>query len=122
MIEKTIKNLRSEHPEEIAVNNPLDIWGDADYLRYDIALKHLTEDKNIDIILWNILFQTGPIDEKVVEVLKKYKDKKPIFVMCYGGNYTKEIMEKIGYILLVIFYIRVNLSASYRYSQKLIRA
>ena len=49
--EKTIKSLRSELPEEIAINNPLDIWGDADYLRYDIALKHLTEDKNIDIIL-----------------------------------------------------------------------
>jgi acyl-CoA synthetase (NDP forming) len=93
--EKTIKSLRSELPEEIAINNPLDIWGDADYLRYDVALKHLTEDKSIDVILCNILFQTGPIDEKVVEVLKKYKDKKPIFVMCYGGNYTKKIIEKI---------------------------
>ncbi len=93
--EETIENLRKELPEEIVINNPLDLWGDADYLRYDIALKNLVNDENVDVILCNILFQTGPIDEKVVEVLKKYKDKKPIFVMCYGGSYTKNITEEI---------------------------
>ncbi|MCX8196793.1 MAG: CoA-binding protein [Candidatus Micrarchaeota archaeon] len=99
--EDTKKLLRNSLPPYANVRNPLDLVGDADSHRYEIALNALLKDENVDIILLIILFQTVGIDSSVVNIAIRASDqkKKPIIAVCTGGEYTemhKRILESYG--------------------------
>jgi len=93
--------LRQSLPSYANVRNPLDIIGDADSHRYEIALNAMLRDPGVDVILLIILFQTAAIDSGVVNIAIRASDqrKKPIIAVCTGGEYTemhKRIMESYG--------------------------
>jgi len=99
--EKTHGLLRASLPPYANVRNPLDIIGDADSHRYEIAINSMMKDDNVDIILLIILFQTAGIDSSVVNIAIRASDlrKKPIIAVCTGGEYTemhKRILESYG--------------------------
>lgn len=99
--EETQKLLRASLPPYANVRNPLDIIGDADSHRYEVALNAMLKDENIDVILLVILFQTAAIDSSVVNIAIRASDlrKKPIIAVCTGGEYTemhKRILESYG--------------------------
>jgi len=87
--------LRHHLPKIVIVNNPLDLVGDATNERYGMALNVCLKDKNIDIILLIILHQTPLIDEKIVDLLKKFHGKKPIIIISTGGKQTRRLSEKL---------------------------
>lgn len=95
------KMLRAALPPYANVRNPLDIIGDADSHRYEIALNAMLRDSGVDIVVVIILFQTAAIDSGVVNIAIRASDqrKKPIIAVCTGGEYTemhKRIMESYG--------------------------
>jgi acetyl coenzyme A synthetase (ADP forming)-like protein len=95
------KLLRASLPQYANVRNPLDLIGDADSHRYEIALNAMLKDEGVDIILLVILFQTAGIDSSVVNIAIRASDqkKKPIVAVCTGGEYTemhKRILESYG--------------------------
>jgi len=97
----TQKSLRASLPPYANVRNPLDIIGDADSHRYEIAINAMMKDENVDVILLIILFQTAGIDSSVVNIAIRASDlrKKPIIGVCTGGEYTemhKRILESYG--------------------------
>jgi len=97
----TKKFLRSSLPSYANVRNPLDIIGDADTHRYEIAINALMKDGNVDLILLIILFQTAAIDSSVLNVAIRASDlrQKPIIAVCTGGEYTemhRRILESYG--------------------------
>lgn len=99
--EETAKTLRASLPTYANVRNPLDIIGDADSHRYELALNAFMNDDGIDVILLIILFQTAGIDSSVVNIAIRSSDlkKKPIIAVCTGGEYTemhKRILESYG--------------------------
>ncbi len=99
--DETKKLLRSSLPQYANVRNPLDIIGDADSHRYEVALNAMLKDEGVDIILLIILFQTAGIDSSVVNIAIRASDqkKKPIIAVCTGGEYTemhKRILESYG--------------------------
>ncbi|MCX8195410.1 MAG: CoA-binding protein [Candidatus Micrarchaeota archaeon] len=99
--EETAKQLRASLPPYANVRNPLDIIGDADSHRYEVALNAFMKDSGIDVILLIILFQTAAIDSSVVNIAIRASDqrKKPIIAVCTGGEYTemhKRILESYG--------------------------
>ena len=99
--EEAKKLLRASLPTYANVGNPLDIIGDADSHRYEIALNAMLKDPGVDIILLIILFQTAGIDSSVVNIAIRASDqrKKPIIAVCTGGEYTemhKRILESYG--------------------------
>jgi len=99
--EESCKLLRASLPAYANVRNPLDIIGDADSHRYEVALNAFLKDENIDVILLVILFQTAAIDSSVVNIAIRASDlkKKPIIAVCTGGEYTemhKRILESYG--------------------------
>lgn len=99
--EETKKLLRASLPAYANVGNPLDLIGDADSHRYEIALNAFMKDDNVDVILLIILFQTAAIDSSVVNIAIRASDlgKKPIIAVCTGGEYTemhKRILESYG--------------------------
>jgi acetyl coenzyme A synthetase (ADP forming)-like protein len=97
----THASLRQSLPSYANVRNPLDIIGDADSHRYEIAINAMMKDPNVDVILLIILFQTAAIDSSVVNIAIRASDlrQKPIIAVCTGGEYTdmhKRIMESYG--------------------------
>ena len=99
--DETKKAMREALPPYVNVRNPLDISGDADSHRYELALNAMMKDGNVDIILLIILFQTAGIDSSVVNIAIRASDqrKKPIIAVCTGGEYTemhKRILESYG--------------------------
>jgi len=99
--EETKKLLRASLPPYANVRNPLDIIGDADSHRYEIALNALLKDEGVDLILLIILFQTAAVDSSVANIAIRASDqrKKPIIAVCTGGEYTemhRRILESYG--------------------------
>ncbi|MBI4399381.1 CoA-binding protein [Candidatus Micrarchaeota archaeon] len=99
--EESKKILRKNLPNYVNIRNPLDVVGDADSARYDLAINTLMEDPNVDIIVVVVLFQTVAIDSRVISVITRAADqkKKPIVVISTGGEYTevhKRIFDSYG--------------------------
>ncbi len=99
--EESVKSLRLSLPPYANARNPLDIIGDADSHRYELAINAMMKDENVDIILLIILFQTAAIDSSVVNIAIRASDlrKKPVIAVCVGGEYTemhKRILESYG--------------------------
>lgn len=80
------------------VNNPLDLIAEADAEKYERALAVMVGDEGIDAIIVITLFQTPPMDERVLNVLVKVNDekKKPIIVITLGGSYTESYQRHLN--------------------------
>ncbi len=98
---KTIAKIRKHVPEYAVVKNPVDLVGDADAQRYEVALDALMDDPNVDIILVLILFQTAGVQSEIIDVVANKSDlkKKPIIAFSAGGEFTTlhmRMLEKVG--------------------------
>ncbi len=89
------KSLRGRMPALVNIRNPLDLAGDADADRYNVAINAVAGDPKIDIILPIVLFQTPGADSRLAEELIKIKQtvNKPMAVISMGSQYTQ--MHKI---------------------------
>jgi acetyl coenzyme A synthetase (ADP forming)-like protein len=99
--EKTVDKLKKEMPDYVVIKNPIDLLGDTDTTRYEMAIEAALEDPNVDILMINILFQVPILTSDIVEVIseKFIRKKKPMVVVCLGGSYTqthKKALEKYG--------------------------
>ena len=97
--EKTKTDLRKVLPPMAAVNNPIDIIGDALSDRYDKALEILCEVKDADGIIVILTPQMMTDIIGTAQVLAKYKDKKKLFPVFIGGpevHKGREDLSKSG--------------------------
>lgn len=88
--------LSKQFPSYAIVKNPIDLTGDTDAKRYEVALNECLGSKEFDGIICIILFQVPRLEEKVTDVIlsaKKYQ--KPILCCAAGGKYTKRLSEKL---------------------------
>ena len=91
----TFTKLKKLMPEIVIVGNPMDLVGDATTERYQVAIENCLDDKNSDILLVNLLYQTPLISTDVVDIITELNDlkKKPIIVVSTGGEFT-ELLKK----------------------------
>lgn len=101
MEKRNSERLRKKMPDYVVVKNPIDLIGDADVERYQLALKAAVDDNNVDIIGLIVLLQVprlgGEIVDTIINTVKA--SRKPIFVISAGGEYTevlKKTMEEAG--------------------------
>ncbi|MDP3918770.1 MAG: CoA-binding protein [Nanoarchaeota archaeon] len=93
---QTSKEYLKKHvPKIVTISNPIDLVGDATNERYDIALKTVMRDANVDLILLILLHQTPNIDEGMINILKKYKNRKPLVVVSTGGEKTQKLSKEV---------------------------
>jgi len=91
---KSVDKLKKLLPEHCVVSNPLDLTGDADAYRYELALRVLEKDKNVDVICVICLLQLATVGREIVHVLTRGY-KKPI-VACVGGSaYSIKIVKEL---------------------------
>lgn len=97
-ISKETKNiLKEKFPPHVVVANPMDLIGDADVSRYEMALNTTIKDPNVDAIIAIILYQTVGIQSGVVDIVLRAADSsnKPIVVVSSGGAYTETHMRML---------------------------
>ncbi|MGC8662305.1 MAG: acetate--CoA ligase family protein [Candidatus Micrarchaeia archaeon] len=97
----TKEALRKVMPDIVNIRNPLDLAGDADEKRYSDALSIVSKDKNVDMIIVIVLFQTPGADSSVAAKLIYFKKNisKPMVAITVGSDYTqthKIMMENSG--------------------------
>jgi len=94
---KTKADLKKKFPPTVTVDNPLDLTGDATAERYETALSSCIEEKNVDILLIIILYQTPLLTEEIIKTLSKFNEqrKKPIIVISIGGESTEKLKKRL---------------------------
>lgn len=94
---ESVERLRKAFPDRVTIANPLDLVGDAGRERYAVAIETALKDKNVDIVMVLVLFNTPAIDESIVEELVgwKKKAKKPLTVVSVGSEFTEEMMKRL---------------------------
>ncbi len=97
MNDKSKKRIKELVPSYAVVGNPLDLIGDADMARYEIALEALGNDPNVDGILCIVLFQTVSLQPEVTRVIRGFASKnlKPFVICSGGGEYAQKLMKEL---------------------------
>ncbi|MBI2663364.1 CoA-binding protein [Candidatus Woesearchaeota archaeon] len=94
---ETKRFLKKNFPPIVIINNPMDLTGDATTERYRLSIEACLNDKNIDILLLVVLYQTPLVTTDVVDVITEFKTmhKKPIVVVSTGGEFTQILKESL---------------------------
>lgn len=95
--DKTIEQIKTVMPPYSTIHNPLDLIGDADVKRYEVALSTIVADKNVDGIICVVLLQTATLEPDVVDVVGSVMERayKPILVVSAGGEYTQLLLKSL---------------------------
>jgi 3-hydroxypropionyl-CoA synthetase (ADP-forming) len=94
---ESVAKLDTVYPPYYLVQNPVDVTGSATSADYEIGIRTLLEDSNVDIVMPWFVFQDTPLDEGIVDVLNKLSEgyDKPILCGAVGGEYTQRISRAI---------------------------
>ena len=84
--DETKQALQRVLPPMAAVNNPVDVVGDAPPSRYEEAFKILTAEKEIDAILAILTPQMMTDIETIARLFVYYSKKKPVIPLLMGGE------------------------------------
>jgi 3-hydroxypropionyl-CoA synthetase (ADP-forming) len=92
LTDESIKDLRARLPPYFVFENPIDITGSATAEHYEVALKTLAQDPEVDILLPFFVFQDAPLASTVGrlhEVMHEVnKCGKPLVACAAGGGFT----------------------------------
>ncbi|MCK5698894.1 MAG: CoA-binding protein [Candidatus Aenigmarchaeota archaeon] len=94
----TVEGVKSVMPREYSsVHNPLDLIGDADVRRFEVAIDKVIKDKNVDGIIIVTLLQTASLGPEIVDVIASANERsrKPIVVSASGGEYTQLLLRSL---------------------------
>ncbi len=94
--EETKNALRAVLPPMAAVNNPIDVIGDAGPDRYNDTLLVLTEMDDIDAILTLVTPQMMTRPKDIADVLLTHIHKKPIIPVFMGGASIQEGVDALN--------------------------
>lgn len=110
---ETKKILLKKLPATASVNNPVDIIGDALLDRYEIALKTVLKDPNVDSVVVILTPQTMTQKKETAELVAKLarKSRKPIIPVFMGGDQVN-----VGRLVL-----KKNKIPNYAYGERAIR-
>ena len=93
---KTVEKLRAELPPFCIPGNPVDLTGSATSHEYEVAMKALLEDQNVDILMPFFVFQDTPLDERIIDVVAEMRSYgKPIICCAAGGPYTRRQAKRL---------------------------
>ena len=93
----TVSTLKAAYPPFYLSQNPVDVTGSATSADYEVGIRALMEDPNVDIVMPWFVFQDTALDEGIVEVLAQAsaRQEKPILCGSMGGPFTERISQAI---------------------------
>lgn len=95
------EKLNERLPGYCAIGNPIDVVGDSDSSRYDIAFEEAISSGEYDIIVVGMLLQTPSLGMDITNVIANHQRQSefPFVVVSMGGAFTTkagEVMELMG--------------------------
>ena len=87
---ETVDYLRGSLPRGAALNNPVDVMGDADDQRYKTAVDAVLKDPNVNGAIVILTPQSNSRIKETAEVLAGNKREKPIFTSFIGGHLVEK--------------------------------
>jgi len=93
----SIARLEKAYPSYYLAENPVDVTGSATSADYEIGIKVLLEDPNVDIVMPWFVFQDTPLGEDIVDIPGRLSQKydKPILCGAAGGSYTERMSRSL---------------------------
>ncbi|HHV55251.1 MAG TPA: CoA-binding protein [Firmicutes bacterium] len=95
---ETVEKLRSKLPAESAVQNPVDVLGDASPERYETAFQAVAEDPNVDAVMVLVTPQAGTDPVGIAEATKKFRAEHPdlpVVASMVGGALVAEGIKRL---------------------------
>ena len=93
---RTVELLKEELPPFCIPGNPVDLTGSATSREYEVAMRALLEDPNVDLLMPFFVFQDTPLDERIIEVVAEMRSYgKPIVCCAAGGPYTRKQAKRL---------------------------
>ena len=96
---KDTQNLLKKHfPPHCSTHNPIDLTGDTDDERYELALKYAATQDTIDGIIIIALFQTPLLTLNLSNIITDFAKQtdKPITCCIFGGKTAKILSENLN--------------------------
>lgn len=87
---ETTDLLRRSLPHGAALNNPVDVIGDADEVRYKSAINAVLDDTNVDGLVVILTPQSNSRIKETAECLAAARHDKPIFTSFIGGKLVEK--------------------------------
>ncbi len=99
--EEIQNELKKYYPAACATHNPIDVIGDTDAKRYEIAFKIAAASDEVDGVIVGLLLQTPALGMDVTNIIATYAKQinKPVVVVALGGRFTTQgakILEMMG--------------------------
>jgi len=92
----TREKLKAELPPYCIPGNPVDLTGSATSRDYEVAMRALLEDPNVDLLMPFFVFQDTPLDERIIDVMADIRAySKPIVCCAAGGPYTRQQARRL---------------------------
>lgn len=84
-------------PPYASLKNPMDLTGDADNARYQVALTQSLADQNVDAVVLILLFQVPRLTETITsDIISIMKNRsKPVLVLSVGGEYSETKRQEL---------------------------
>jgi len=94
---ESIARLEKAYPSYYLAQNPVDVTGSATSADYEIGIKALLDDPNVDIVMPWFVFQDTPLGEDIVDILGRLSQEydKPILCGATGGAYTERMSRAL---------------------------
>lgn len=110
-----VQRLQGSFPPYFIVQNPLDLTGSATAGDYEVGIRALLSDPEIDMVLPWFVFQDAPLDADIADVLDVLSSEfpKPILCGAIGGRWTNELSQRIEGVGVPVFHtVRAWLAAA----------
>ena len=93
---ETVEKLKAGLPPFCIPGNPVDLTGSATSRDYEVAMRALLEDPNVDLLMPFFVFQDTPLDERIIDVMADIRAYgKPIVCCAAGGPYTRQQARRL---------------------------
>jgi len=93
---KTLGELKEKLPSYCIPGNPVDLTGSATSADYEVAMRALLKDPNVDLLMPFFVFQDTPLDEGIIDVVADIRAYgKPIVCCAAGGPYTRKQARRL---------------------------
>ena len=91
------QKLREKFPEHCITHNPVDLTGDTDNERYDLAFRIAGMSDEVDGIVANVLFQVPLMTLEIVDVVSDFSKEydKPIVCCVWGGRIAQALAREL---------------------------
>ncbi len=97
MSAKSKARLKKGVPNTVTVGNPMDLVGDAGTKRYVNAVEAALKDKNVDMVVVVVLFNTPTLGDDIVGAMARLRKtaRKPMVVLSIGSEFTRKKIKRM---------------------------